>query len=112
MVLTAVLHYTGTHLHTEGCPILDRSDIRWHRRHAARGKCSGVAHIIHTQQGPHEHVEQVGADDHVRYHVQVGLQPGLSVGTTAIACFVPGTGVSKAQAFGWCAVCPCSCCSH
>jgi aquaporin TIP len=31
----------------------------------------------------------------------VGLQPGLSVGRTAVACFVPGTGVSKAQAFGW-----------
>jgi aquaporin TIP len=31
----------------------------------------------------------------------VGLAPGLSVGTTAVACFVPGTGVSKGQAFGW-----------
>jgi hypothetical protein len=34
--------------------------------------------------------------------LQVGLKPGLAVGTEAVACFVPGTGVSKAQSFGWC----------
>ena len=39
--------------------------------------------------------------------LQVGLKPGLAVGTTAVACFVPGTGVSKAQSFGWCASCGC-----
>ncbi len=37
-------------------------------------------------------------------NLQVGLKPGLEVGTAAVACFVPGTGVSKAQSFGWCAL--------
>jgi hypothetical protein len=50
------------------------------------------------------HLSESESGDH---HVQVGLAPGLSVGTTAVACFVPGTGVSKGQAFGWCASCPC-----
>ena len=42
--------------------------------------------------------------------VQVGLKPGLSVGTTALACFVPGTDVTKAQSFGWWA--SRGCCVH
>jgi glycerol uptake facilitator-like aquaporin len=54
--------------------------------HKDRGGC---CHRVVTLRCPHA------------VALQVGLKPGLTVGTTALACFVPGTDVTKAQSFGW-----------